>query len=113
MEDLAALVLFAQRGVTRGELVGDALREGHEFDEEEVEAGGGEGGVGGGDCGFGTGGGAGHYCCFCGLCCLLVVWVEEDGVLFSLGARTCFGFPGVFVLFEEIGAFLECVWSDL
>lgn len=67
MENLAALVLFAQRGVARGELVGDALREGHEFDEEEVEAGGGEGGVGGGDCGVGTGGGAGHCCGFCGL----------------------------------------------
>ena len=42
---------------------------------------------------------------FCGLCCLLVLQVEEDGVLFSLGARTCFGFPGAFVLFEEIGSF--------
>ena len=70
MEDLAALVLFAQRGVARGELVGDALREGHEFDEEEVEAGGGEGGVGGGDCGVG-GGGAGHIRCCGGLCVLV------------------------------------------
>lgn len=60
MEDLAALVLFAQRGVARGELVGDALREGHEFDEEEVEAGGGEGGVGGRNCGV-CWGGAGHF----------------------------------------------------
>jgi hypothetical protein len=32
VEDLAALVLFAQGGVARGELVGYALREGHEFD---------------------------------------------------------------------------------
>ena len=72
MENLAALVLFAQRGVARGELVGDALREGHEFDEEEVEAGGGEGGVGGGDCGVGAGGGAGH--CRCVVCVVLVGW---------------------------------------
>lgn len=67
MEDLATFVLLAQRGVARGELVGDALREGHKFNEEEVEAGGGEGGIGGGDCGVGAGGGAGHCCRFCGL----------------------------------------------
>ena len=65
MEDLAALVLFAQRGVARGELVGDALREGYELNEEEVEAGGGEGGIGGRDCGV-CWGGAGHFV-VCGL----------------------------------------------
>ena len=82
MEDLAALVLFAQRGVARGELVGDALREGHEFDEQEVEAGGGEGGVGGRDCGV-CWGGAGHFCLFvvCGsvLCCRSMVVREAGG----------------------------------
>lgn len=76
MEDLAALVLFAQRGVARGELVGDALREGHELDEQEVEAGGGEGGVGGGDCGV-CWGGAGHFVLFVVLCCSVGWWWFE------------------------------------
>ena len=96
MEDLAALVLFAQRGVARGELVGDALREGHELDEQEVEAGGGEGGVEGRDCGV-CWGGAGHFlfCGLLGLCCVVLLYVclrsrslgsvREHAVVYLLG----------------------------
>lgn len=45
MEDLAALVLVSQRLVARVQLFGDPLRERDELDQEEVQAGGGDGGI--------------------------------------------------------------------